>query len=375
MPPEPIQRLSRLVPLHEVYARIDAFVQPVTPREEPVWQALGHVLARDVEVADPVPPHPRALRDGWAVAADRLADAGPYAPVALEPPPVWVECGERMPAGTDAVLAPDAVASTAGSLEALAPVGPGEDVLPAGMDAQPRAPLRKAGERLRLTDVAALQAAGIDRVWTRAPRIAFASARPNAQGGKDFVGNLIADAVQREGTWVSSSGEPRELDLKRLLTRGQCDAIGVVGGTGMGRDDASVDQLARVGHVEIHGMGIRPGETAALGTVDGRPVLLLPGRLDAALAAWLLVGRRFHARLSGRSAADPAVTVKLARKIVSTIGLAEVIPVGYGQDGAEPLASGYLSVQALSRAAGWVFVPPESEGFPQGATVELHRFP
>jgi len=60
---------------------------------------------------------------------------------------------------------------------------------------------------------------------------------------------------------------------------------------------------------------------------------------------------------------------------VSTIGLAEVIPVGWHDGGVVPLASGYFPLQALTRAAGWILVPPDSEGFPPGAQVELRPLP
>ena len=55
------------------------------------------------------PAAPVALIDGWAVRAEQVADAGPYAPVRLDPAPAWVDAGGAMPAGTDAVLPPDAV--------------------------------------------------------------------------------------------------------------------------------------------------------------------------------------------------------------------------------------------------------------------------
>ena len=74
-----------------------------------------------------------------------------------------------------------------------------------------------------------------------------------------------------------------------------------IGGTGSGRNDASVRTLARVGQVAFHGIAIAPGETTALGFVGARPVLLLPGRMDAALAGWLTVGRR-HAGAAVHSA-------------------------------------------------------------------------
>ena len=41
------------------------------------------------------------------------------------------------------------------------------------------------------------------------------------------------------------------------------DAVIAIGGTGVGRDDASVATLARLGRVEVHGIALSPGETAA----------------------------------------------------------------------------------------------------------------
>src|SRR5262249_783371 len=45
MPPRPNQRVSRLAPLEEVYAFIDAVARPVGPREVAVSQAAGRALA------------------------------------------------------------------------------------------------------------------------------------------------------------------------------------------------------------------------------------------------------------------------------------------------------------------------------------------
>jgi molybdopterin biosynthesis enzyme len=106
--------------------------------------------------------------------------------------------------------------------------------------------------------------------------------------------------------------------VEQALADPDADAVLVIGGTGEGRRDRSVLALARMGEVKMHGMGVRPGESAALGSVDGRPVLLLPGRIDAALAVWLIVGRRLLARLSGADADSVSQPVTLTRKIVST---------------------------------------------------------
>src|SRR3954452_6854919 len=91
------QQLTRLTPLAEVTARIDALVRPIAPRRGAITAAVGRVLAEDVVAAVAVPASARALRDGFAVAAEALSDASSYAPVQLAP--TWrVDAGDALPA-------------------------------------------------------------------------------------------------------------------------------------------------------------------------------------------------------------------------------------------------------------------------------------
>ena len=133
--------------------------------------------------------------------------------------------------------------------------------------------------------------------------------------------------------------------------------------------------LASVGRVEAHGIAISPGETAAFGAVGPRPVLVLPGRLDAALAGWLLLGRPMLARLAGGVELQPGTTARLTRKVASTLGLAEIIPVRVRDGKAEPIASGYVPLSALAQSDGWVLVPADSEGYPPGTEVMIQAWP
>jgi molybdopterin biosynthesis enzyme len=112
-----------------------------------------------------------------------------------------------------------------------------------------------------------------------------------------------------------------------------------------------------------------------LGFVGNRPVLLVPGRLDAALAVWLLIGRPLAARLAGGSIDDLPITASLRRKVISTIGMTEVIPVSCSDGMAEPLGSGYLSLTALARSDGWMLVSAASEGFAAGSEVTFNQWP
>jgi molybdopterin biosynthesis enzyme len=247
-------------------------------------------------------------------------------------------------------------------------VAPGDGVLPAGGDAMPGA-LRLAGARLRRLDVALMQALGVERVMIREPRVRVVRA------SRGEVIDAVAAAVARAVTADGSDGVADSGSLEAALARDDADAVVAVGGTGSGRNDTSVRTLARLGRVAVHGIAILPGETTALGFVEARPVLLLPGRFDAALAAWLTVGRRLLARLAFRLVEDQPFTAELSRKVASPLGLAEVVPVRRRLGTVEPVAQGYLPPQALARADGWLLVPADSEGYAAGSKVSVRPWP
>jgi molybdopterin biosynthesis enzyme len=371
-PTEALQRILRLASLGDLIAWIDRELQPVSPRETEPAAAVGATLAADVAVPKSVPLAALAIRDGWAVAAERVSDAGPYAPTPLVPPPVWVGTGERMPAGTDAVLPFDAVVVAKTGAEAHASVTSGEGVIAAGGEVAANAVLRRAGERLRASDVAVLRAAMVAAVAIRAPRIQIFSASVPTRSMADSMSPLLARAIENDGGIAQVA---QAASLESALVDRACDAVVTIGGTGTGRRDASVKTLARVGSVAFHGFGLAPGESAALGVANARPVLMLPGRLDAALAVFLVLGRRLIARLSGREGDEAGCQTKLTKKIASTVGLAEVVLVRRAGEGVEPLATGVFTLSALARADGWILVPPASEGFAAGATVEMRSLP
>jgi molybdopterin biosynthesis enzyme len=371
-PTEALQRISRLVPHSELMARLTALVQPVSPKELEPAAAVGATLAADVTATAQFPASAIALRDGWAVAADLVSDAGPYSPAPLSPPPSWVETGDPMPPATDTVLPLDALTVTKSGAEAHASATSGEGVLPAGADLAKDVILRRAGERLRPSDVAILRAAGIERISARVPRVKIFCASVPTRSHADTISPILARAIEAGGGVAEVA---QAASLESALFDRACDAIITIGGTGTGRRDASVKTLARVGKVEFHGFGIAPGETAAFGIANSHPVLMVPGRLDAALAVFLVVGRELVKRIAGCGDEEPSIPVRLAKKIASTVGLTEVVLVRGSGRGVEPLASGFFPWNALARADGWILVPPESEGFAAGAAAEMRLLP
>jgi molybdopterin molybdotransferase len=367
------QRITRLTPLRTILALIETSVDPVKPQTSPVSAAFGHTLAEDVVVRLSIPASPVALRDGFAVNAAAIADAGSYTPVPLVAPSRRLDAGRPLPAGTDATVPFDAINFRNGGAEAVAPVASGEGVLAAGGDANAGATWQQAGKTVRSIDVAIMAAGGVAKVSTRPPFVRVVSAAALLSPIIDASLGFVARAATKAGGHLVDAREDKSFE--DALTETEPDVFMAIGGTGSGQRDTAVHTLTRLGRVEAYGIAVSPGETATFGFAGGRPVLLIPGRLDAVLAIWLLIGRPLLAKLAGGTVEDVWVTLPLKRKVTSTIGLTELVPVGCGEGMAEPLGSGYLSLTSLARSDGWVVVPADSEGFAAGTPVAVHPWP
>jgi molybdopterin biosynthesis enzyme len=284
-----------------------------------------------------------------------------------------VAVGEALRGDSDTVAPLEAVTWRAGAGQVHAAMTPGEGVLTPGTDAGAGEVLRPAGHRLRAIDVAAMQALGITGARVRKPRVRVARAGQGRDDITDAIAGWLAHAIAADGGEPVATTPGR--DVQAVLTGDEADATAMVGGTGAGPGDNTVHALRNIGAVEAHGIAVSPGETAAFGIANSRPVLVMPGRLDAALAVWLLIGRAMVARLRGASGHRCSREGTLIGKIASPVGLTELVLVRQAGDGVEPLASKYLPLATLAQADGWIVIPAASEGLPPGARVTVYPLP
>jgi len=342
---------------------------PLAPRRVPLEQALGLVLAAPLVAAEPVPDRPAAARDGWAVPAMETLGAGPYAPAPLSRAPHRVSPGEPMPPGTDAVLPPFDLDSEGPLPQALAALAPGEGVRRPGEEIAAGCVLRSAGERLLARDLPALAALGITSAMVRAPRLAWITADPGLDTLRPFIAALAREAGASLHPAAPVAANAGAIAAALRAAAAGHDLVLLAGGTGEGPEDHAAAGLSEAGRLLFHGIGALPGMATGAGIVEGRPVLLLPGRAEDAIAAWiLLVGPALDA-MTGAATAPP-LRLRLTRKVASTVGLAELVPLRLdGTGGAEPLAVGALPLAALSAAAAILLVPPGTEGYEAGTDI------
>ena len=75
-------------------------------------------------------------------------------------------------------------------------------------------------------------------------------------------------------------------------------------------------------------------------------------------------------QLAGRQ--RKTVTLPLARKIASSVGLAEIVLLERQDEEWMPLATGDLPLETVARAEAWLLVSGGSEGYAAGTPVNAY---
>jgi molybdopterin biosynthesis enzyme len=361
------QRLTAsLTPLDTALAMLLEGIEPVASIELPLAEALGCVAA-ELRALQALPAFDLAAVDGWAFCARDLVGASSYSPLPLAGSPVWVEAGDRMPDGCNCVIDSDSVEQTGALFQVSVEAIPGQGVRRGG-DANY---FITAGRRIRPLDLLIARTAGLERIAVRRPRVRVINIPVGA--GNAVTAQLIAENARAAGAEIvcadASGCDARS--IAKAFDLEPPDLIVTIGGTGVGRSDATIEALASRGVLLAHGIALQPGRTTAIGRIVNCPVIALPGAPDQAVAGWWTLALPALDRLSGREPRR-TTTQPLARKIASAVGIAEIVLLKDTADSWMPLATGDLALEIIARADAWLAVPGGSEGVAAGTPVDAY---
>lgn len=303
-----------MLSLEEALERILAIARPTGVEDVPLDRCLGRVPASPVIAAVDVPPFANSAMDGFALRATdapgplRIAGevaAGPGPLPQLAPgTALRIMTGAPMPPGADTVVPIEEAQERGDEVRVPAAPGIGTHVRARGHDT-------RAGEELVLgapmtpADVAVLASIGVARIAVRRrPLVAIISTgaelRPpgahlDAGGIYDANGPALAAAVTEAG------GEPLLLDpigddaveTERALrdAAGRAQLVITSGGVSVGRHDHVRDAIGRLGSLDLWRIRVQPGKPLAFGSVEGTPVIGLPGNPVSALVTFELFAR------------------------------------------------------------------------------------
>lgn len=386
------------VPLERARERFwQAIAEALTrsPRVEevPLAAALDRVTSRPVFARLSSPHYHACAMDGIAVHAARTRGALETAPLELriDAEAFWVDTGDPLPAGTDAVIMVEEVEMrAAGRVAIRAAVPPYHHVRQLGEDVVATEAVVPASRQLAAPDLAALASAGITHVPVVArPLVAVittgdelvdpATDRP-PKGAIIDSNRVLLDALVRTYGGSTKLYPAVADDVATLRTvcadaLATCDVVVFNAGSSAGSEDFTAQIIGEFGAVAVHGVAIRPGHPVVLGVSNAatgmKPLLGIPGYpVSAAICADLFL-RPLVEALGRRSAADAReIEVTLTRKLFSPLGEEEYVrAVAARVDGrvvATPLRRGAGIITSLSRANCIVVVPRHSEGAQAG---------
>lgn len=365
-------------------------------------EAAGRVLAREIISQVDVPGFPRSMMDGFAVRGEDTYGASPYNRLPLkilgtslpgEPFAGQVGAGEAirimtgapLPAGADAVLPVEETEFSETTLQAAGAVSPGKHVGQIGEDVRRGDVVLPAGRVLRPQDIGVLSSIGCNplevircpevRVVVTGNELLPAGTASNGFRIADANGPMLAALVQRDGgqEYVSAIVRDRPDDIRAELEK-PADVVLVSGGSSVGQEDHVPSLLATMGELAIHGIAMRPSSPTGMGRIGKRLVFLLPGNPVSCLCAYDFFAGPAIRALGGLNRDWPyrRQRMRLARKLVSTVGRVDYARVQFLGDKVEPVAvSGASVLSSTTRADGFVIVPADSEGYPAGAEVEV----
>ncbi|MDR0882812.1 MAG: molybdopterin biosynthesis protein [Candidatus Adiutrix sp.] len=405
------QAYLKLLPLDDALNLMLATfsASPLTPERIPLNQARGRTLAENAVARVSSPAFHGAAMDGVAVIAETTFGASERRPKTLRvgSEAHWVNTGRPLPAGANAVI----------MVEDLTPgqTADGKETVAIEKAAFPWQHVRKLGEDLVATEsvlppgtvigayeLGALGAAGlleplvfrhplVDVIPSGSELMPLAEAGPDRLAAGDKLpefNSLVLSALVEDlgGLAAAKAIVPDEPELIRAAilnsVRGPADLVVINAGSSAGSHDYTAGIISQLGELLFHGICLMPGKPTALGRVEGKPVLGIPGYPVSAVIAFEELGQALLAHWQNRTRPQrPQATARPFAALPSRPGLEEFIRVKLGrvEDNliAVPLPRGAGTVTSLSRADGIIRVPAPTEGLPadQPTPVSLIRTP
>ena len=258
---------------------------------------------------------------------------------------------------------------------------PGEDITPGDL-------ILAAGSILRPQDVGGLLAVGIARlrVWRR-PRVAILSTgneivdpgAPLGPGQIYDINRFTLSSVIRAHGGIAAPRPTAPDSLPELMAAVQAaatdDVIVFSGGSSVGERDLIMDALASLGEVIFHGIAVKPGKPTVFGRIGATPVLGMPGYPTSCLSNAYMLLIPLLRRLARLPEYRPQVVrVPLARRIVSTTGRHQFYTVRIENGAAVPAFKASGDITSMSRADGYIEIPPQTDIVEAGELVEVKLF-
>lgn len=355
--------------------------------------SCGRILSRAVYAKICSPHYNASAMDGIAVRAQDTYGASEQTPVVLTKDMYTVvDTGDPIPENADAVaMVEDVTELENGDVSLLSALHPWQNIRQVGEDICMGDMIAPSYTKITPSLCGAFLAGGVlELEIVKKPIVGIiptgdeiVSPKSDPQKGEiiEFNSTIFSSMLSQ---WNCESVVYDIIkDKKELLSSAvkkaaeECDLVLILAGSSAGRDDYTSTIISELGSVLFHGIAIKPGKPAVLGSVGKVPVIGLPGYpVSAIVIMEEIVKPVIDLYYCAKEKTEPTVNAVLAKRVVSSLKYREYVRVTVGKSGdgtltAVPLNRGAGVITSFTKADGILVVPQNSEGFDAGETVEI----
>lgn len=384
------------MPVDQAKDKFLASIVPIARTEEiSIRDCTGRVLATHTIAPRNVPHFRRSAMDGYAMRAADTLGASPLNPLMLELSDVVEEgacarigTGQYMPEGADAVMMIEDTVSVGDMIEIRAQLHPGKNVGDIGEDIRKNEILFNKGHLLRACDVGVLASLGVGEVKVYCKPVvaiipvgddliplAYTELPPagkNLESNSLMIGLYVEQwgGVPRYHNIVPEDTGQIEQAIKENL---DADMLIISGGTSVGEKDFVPSVVASLGELLVHGVGLSPGKPTALGMVNSKPVVCMPGYPAAGLVALFVFARNALRKVANApDVPDVIVKAQLSSKVTSREGYLSYARVILDGRTAHPLmTAGAGILSSIAKSQGFVIITEHVEGYEKDSEVDV----
>lgn len=394
-----------MISVAEALNKVTSDLTPLPSEYVPILQGLGRVTAQDVVAGLTYPPSDISSMDGYAVvAADTTnapttltqigeSQAGRGFSGTMRPgETVRIFTGAPLPHGANAVIIQENTKSEGSKVSILEGTVRGKFIRPRGMDISEGQVLRKAGHRLTARDLGLLASANIAELPVhRKPRVAYLATgdelvMPGDDVGPDQI--ISSNSIAIDASIRAFGGEPVSFGIARddveslrnaLCGLDEVDMLVTMGGASVGDYDLVQSVLSEEGlQLGFYKVAMRPGKPLIFGTINGIPMLGLPGNPVSASVTALLFLKPAIDVLSGMACGDVKMeTAVLGEPLGKNDQRQDYIRSSLSRDGdgnlvATPYGRQDSAMMSLLSDSDCLIVrPPHASAVEQGTVVDI----
>jgi molybdopterin molybdotransferase len=376
--------------------------------------AVGRITAEIIYSPEPLPTFPRSTMDGYAVIASDTYGATESIPAYMNvigeipmgmPSQLTLSNGNIAKVHTGSMLANGANAVVMventqvvdeRTVEVVRPVAPGENILQVGDDIEKGQIVLPEGHILRAQDIGGLMGLGITQLYVYSrPRVVIISTgdelvTPDQQVSPGQIRDintysLTALTLQTGAIPLSIpiiGDDSQDLVEQTQKAISEADMVVISAGSSVSTRDLTsrvIESLGKPG-IFVHGISIKPGKPTILASINGKPVIGLPGNPVSALVIFDIFCIPSIYSMAGcdNPPDKPSVYARLTHNLASIPGREDYVPVSLAMSDNELIANPVFGesnlITTVMKANGLVKIPLDKSGIYEGEIINVNIF-